>query len=46
MRLPLVQLALTNERDEYGREAHWQARLGRRAVSLGADRTWELVVGS
>jgi alkylation response protein AidB-like acyl-CoA dehydrogenase len=33
-------------RDEYGREAHWQARLGRRAVSLGADRTWELVVGS
>jgi alkylation response protein AidB-like acyl-CoA dehydrogenase len=32
-------------RDEYGRETHWQTRLGRRAASVGADRTWELVVG-
>ena len=33
-------------RDEFGRETYWQQRIGRRAASLGADRTWEFLVGS
>jgi acyl-CoA dehydrogenase len=36
---------LLSWRDEFGRETYWQQRLGRRAAALGADRTWEFVVG-
>lgn len=32
-------------RDEHGREAAWQARLGRRVAAGGADRVWEFLVG-
>ena len=30
-------------RDEFGNEAHWQARLGRRICSLGADQVWDFL---
>ena len=30
-------------RDEYGNEAYWQARLGRRICSLGADQVWDFL---
>lgn len=32
-------------RDEHGREAVWQARLGRRVAAGGADGVWEFLVG-
>ena len=32
-------------RDEYGRETHWQEKLGRRVAGLGADSVWEFLVG-
>lgn len=31
-------------RDEYGHEAHWQARLGRSVARLGADQCWSFIV--
>lgn len=31
-------------RDEHGREAAWQTRLGRRIVAATADRAWEFLV--
>ena len=31
-------------RDEHGREAAWQARLGRRIAAATADRAWEFLV--
>ncbi len=32
-------------RDEYGRETHWQEKLGRRIADRGADSVWEFLVG-
>lgn len=32
-------------RDEHGREAAWQGRLGRRIAAATADRAWEFLVG-
>ena len=31
-------------RDEYGRESHWQARLGQLIAEVGADDVWEFIV--
>ena len=31
-------------RDEYGRESHWQERLGRRIAQGGGDSVWEFIV--
>ena len=33
-------------RDEFGHEAHWQAWLGRRIASAGADDLWAFVSGT
>ena len=30
-------------RDEFGNEGYWQARLGRRICSLGADQAWDFL---
>jgi acyl-CoA dehydrogenase len=33
-------------RDEYGRENYWQQRIGRRIAAVGADATWDFIVGA
>ncbi len=33
-------------RDEFGGESHWQAWIGRRAATLGADSLWPLLTGT
>jgi len=33
-------------RDEYGRESHWQQRIGRQVAAVGADSLWDFIVGS
>ncbi len=33
-------------RDEYGRETHWQQRLGRAVAAGGADAVWSFIAGA